>query len=138
MNLYPQRWLASLLQWRMSFDKTHVASSHHVQHRDSAAAVRCGYCRTVITESDSAMEMAGAHQHVLTNPAGVSFTVLIYRHARCDAAGLPSPEFSWFNGYAWQLALCTQCGSHLGWCYSQVQFPDFYGLIDSQLIVDLC
>jgi len=82
------------------------------------------------------MEMAGAHQHVLTNPAGVSFTVVVYRHARCEVTGLPSTECSWFNGYAWQLALCAQCGNHVGWYYSQAQFPDFYGLIASRLIFD--
>lgn len=138
MNFYPHHWLGLLRPLRKCFDKTQVASSNQVQYSETTASVRCAQCRTIITQSDSAMEMAGAHQHILTNPAGVRFTVVVYRDARCDVIGLPSAEHTWFTGYVWQVALCAQCGIHLGWCYSHAQIPDFYGLIASHLSFDTC
>ena len=32
--------------------------------------------------------------------------------------GIPSTECSWFPGYAWQIAGCSRCHTHLGWRYS--------------------
>lgn len=26
-------------------------------------------------------------------------------------------EHSWFPGYAWRLAVCPQCGAHMGWTF---------------------
>ena len=25
---------------------------------------------------------------------------------------------SWFPGYAWTIAVCSNCGNHLGWCFT--------------------
>lgn len=31
---------------------------------------------------------------------------------------VPSTEFSWFPGYAWQIALCKRCQIHIGWRFT--------------------
>ena len=136
MYFYPQRWLVSLLQWRKFFDKTQERSEYQLVEAGVSLPVRCRQCRTVITQATSAIEMAGSHQHALTNPAGIRFIVLVYRHANCELTGTPTEEYSWFSGYAWQMALCLQCNTHLGWYYSHGQFPDFYGLIAPRLLLE--
>lgn len=44
-----------------------------------------------------------------------------------------STEFSWFPGYAWQIANCTVCLAHIGWRFSLPKGGNlipkaFYGL----------
>ncbi len=136
MNFYPHNWLAALLPLRLAFDKTRAAADSHVSQIEQALPVRCGQCRAMIARSQDAMEMLGAHAHVFSNPAGVVFQLQTYRIAQCEMSGLLTAEYSWFPGYAWQLAHCPQCYLHLGWRYTQLQFPDFYGLIATRLIID--
>lgn len=55
--------------------------------------------------------------------------------------GLPCTQFSWFPGYAWQIAACSQCHGHLGWKFTVA--PDeqnlvpkkFYGLAGSRILI---
>jgi cereblon len=47
------------------------------------------------------------------------------------AAGRPSTEFTWFPGYAWEIAWCSRCGEHLGWRFTAVTDGEpglFWGL----------
>lgn len=136
MNFYPHDWLAALLTIQRTFDKSRTAGATQRLQMKQDIPVRCGQCRTVIARRNDAMAMQGAHEHVFSNPANVVFQVQVYRSARCEIRGLPIAEYSWFHGYAWQLAYCPQCYLHLGWRYSQAQFPDFYGLIATRLIID--
>jgi hypothetical protein len=133
MSFYPFRWLRSLLFPRTSFEKIQTTEGGQFQLADDAAPVRCRLCRAVVTQHDGAIELAGSHQHVYTNPAGIRFVIVLYRYAYCELAGEATTEFSWFSGYAWQMAYCGNCGSHLGWYYTRSQFPDFYGLIRPRL-----
>jgi len=41
-------------------------------------------------------------------------------------------EFTWFNGYAWRIAVCAKCRQHLGWRFESPQ-DYFHGLILNQL-----
>lgn len=52
-----------------------------------------------------------------TNPGDVRFDVV---RVLPSAAGVrlshrPTPEHSWFPGYAWRMASCKTCHSHIGW-----------------------
>jgi len=81
-------------------------------------SLRCVRCRHVITHRDQAIAVSGGHEHTFVNPAGIVFTVRLFRHAPgCRWQGRPSREFSWFPGYLWRLALCGGCGVHLGWLF---------------------
>lgn len=136
LTLYPHRGLLGLLLRHKAFDDTQVLQASATATIPAKAPVRCRQCRTLITTSDAAIELAGQHQHVFTNPAGHIFTLVLFRHARCEVAGIPTLEYTWFGGYAWQMALCGNCGSHLGWYYTHPEFPDFYGLIKPQLLME--
>lgn len=44
-----------------------------------------------------------------------------------------STEYSWFPGYAWQIAQCADCQTHIGWRFSvskgeKLTPKVFYGL----------
>jgi hypothetical protein len=40
--------------------------------------------------------------------------------ARIGLQGRPSTQDSWFPGYAWTIAYCARCYSHLGWKFTLV------------------
>jgi hypothetical protein len=105
---------------------------------DDPRALRCRSCGTPITHPDAlfAMRHASAVQ-VFPNPAGIVYEVLTARYAAgLILSGPPTTEFTWFAGYAWQVASCARCGVHLGWRYTAVhggEPPLFYGLLRQRL-----
>lgn len=103
---------------------------------DEQGALLCRTCRARITSEDLAMTMNGQHQHAFFNPAGIAFEIRCFRAAPgALAQGVPSSEFSWFAGYAWQLACCATCHTHLGWRFvDQPGSNAFFGLIASRLL----
>lgn len=61
-----------------------------------------------------------------TNPGDVRFDVI---RVLPTAAGValrsrPSPEHSWFPGYAWRMAHCVSCYNHLGWGFVAPRRPE--------------
>ena len=95
--------------------------------------IRCAVCRVIVTRPELAMRHEGRERHEFQNPAGFRFEVALFREARCVAPDPPTFEFTWFAGYAWQLAFCGNCGGQLGWYYSGGD-GEFYGLIVDRLL----
>jgi len=78
----------------------------------------------------------GAHAHTFANPEGIVFEIGCYRDAwGCGYLGPLSPEFTWFAGYVWRIAVCSNCLVHLGWRFSSPDGHFFHGLITNRLIV---
>ena len=53
---------------------------------------------------------------LFVNPSGYVHDVLAVKHIAAEKVmllGRPSQEHSWFPGYAWTIANCGACGSHL-------------------------
>lgn len=94
----------------------------------------CVRCLHPITNHGAYLEMAGGHLHVFTNPGGFTYELALYAYADCIAHGETTLEYTWFSGYAWQLALCANCREHLGWRYRKTGGASFYGLIRERLI----
>lgn len=93
----------------------------------------CSACLGFVTDVTFSLQIGGAHLHTCTNPARLTFTIGCFRDAPgCRSSGVPTPEFTWFPGYSWSLALCSACGKHLGWHF-QGSANRFYGLIVSEL-----
>jgi hypothetical protein len=75
---------------------------------------------------------------VFANPHGRVFEIVTVRQA--DGVALldaPTREHSWFAGYAWRVALCGGCGSHVGWGFHAVvgQEPAaFFGLVTAAVV----
>ncbi len=91
----------------------------------------CAHCGRLVTKGRWRIVMNGDHEHVVFNPAGVVFRVFCFKEAPGAAAlGPATTTFTWFKAYAWRLAACTDCGSHLGWRYEGAETPRiFFGII---------
>jgi len=106
------------------------------RHQDAAGGrgrrLLCAGCRAPITDQAEAIEVAGAHHHRQTNPAGLTFDLACFARAPgCAETGPATAEHSWFPGYRWRIAVCRGCGGHLGWGF---RGPDhFFGLIRPRL-----
>lgn len=98
------------------------------------AALCCVQCLHPITDQAAYLELAGGHTHVFTNPGGFTYELVLYAYADCIPYGHATTDYTWFAGYAWQLALCANCREHLGWRYRGAGKAAFYGLIRERLL----
>ncbi|KAM4721659.1 protein cereblon [Rhinophrynus dorsalis] len=56
------------------------------------------------------------------NPHGyVHETLTVYKAFNLSLVGRPSTENTWFPGFAWTIAQCRVCGSHMGWKFTAVR-----------------
>jgi hypothetical protein len=95
----------------------------------------CAQCLAPVTRDRDRRPVGGAHRHVFANPHGFVFEIGCFSQAPgCAVMGPGTPDFSWFPGTIWQVALCARCGVHLGWRYEGHPDGPFYGLILSRLI----
>jgi hypothetical protein len=93
----------------------------------------CAACRHPVTHQDERIQVHGGHEHRFANPQGIHFHIGCFREAAgCLAVGAATPEFTWFAGYAWRIALCAHCRAHLGWRFEAPQ-DYFHGLIIDRL-----
>ncbi len=96
--------------------------------------ILCRTCRKIITAPSSRISIQGSHQHVFFNPMGIVFEIGCFSSAPgCIQSGTLTYEFTWFDGYAWNISLCSSCYTHLGWYYQSNTGSSFYGLILTQL-----
>lgn len=103
----------------------------------------CKRCRTQIACYSDIFAMAKGNVNAnYCNPAGYIHETLTVHKTLDDAAKIvdrPSTEFSWFPGYAWQIAVCKRCSSHIGWKFIAVtknlKPRTFYGLSCKSLVV---
>ena len=108
--------------------------------RGEPAWLLCRVCEHRIVPTSSAVSFDGAHRHRFTNPGQLTFEIGLYDEAPgCLHQGEASEYWSWFPGYAWRVAVCAGCRSHLGWAFQCVgtpglgEPPDFHGLILDRL-----
>lgn len=80
--------------------------------------------------------ISGSHAHTFANPMGSVFRIGCFQAADgCGDAGTLSSEFTWFAGFAWRVAFCRTCLTHLGWHFLSSAGNGFYGLILERLVV---
>ena len=102
-------------------------------HEDEKAKICCKFCGHQITSFDKKIEVNGRHRHIFSNPSEFLFEIGCFSAANgCVNQGHSTIEYTWFNGFAWRFALCSNCLVHLGWFY-QSENDGFYGLILNHL-----
>lgn len=93
----------------------------------------CHLCRHQVTDRGQRISLQGGHVHTRTNPAGYVYDFGCYQNAPgCRSLGPRTDEHTWFPGHSWQIAVCGNCGEHLGWLFNGVS--RFYGLIIGRLV----
>ena len=109
-------------------------SESRLMEADDERLLLCAKCGHGIASPGARFEQAGKLVHTCVNPSGIVFTLGCFRDAPgCAILEPPSFEFSWFSGYAWRIALCANCGEHLGWRFDG-KVDGFYGLILAKLV----
>jgi hypothetical protein len=92
-------------------------------------ALRCAVCDHRITDRGYRIERSGAHEHTFVNPAGIVHHLGCFVAAPgCAHVGSTEEAFSWFPGWTWQVAVCGNCRTHLGWIF-RCGGEQFHGLI---------
>lgn len=92
-------------------------------------AIICRACGNVVTKPEEQIEIEGKSVHKFVNPAGIIYRIGCFRNARgCAVLGEPTREFTWFPGYSWSFAVCSNCLAHLGWRYTSGD-SGFFGLV---------
>lgn len=105
---------------------------------------KCKRCKNSIAIYDDIFAMAKGNVNAnYCNPAGYIHETLTVQKTLDNSLKMvdrPSTEFSWFPGYAWQIAVCAKCQSHIGWKFIAVvknlKPKTFFGLSNKSLIVD--
>jgi hypothetical protein len=100
---------------------------------DEGRVLACARCRRPVTTSAAGIEVGGGHEHRFVNPAGIHYHIGCFaRAAGLIPVGEPSPHWTWFPAYCWQIEHCPGCQEHLGWLFSGPDRP-FHGLILDRL-----
>jgi len=119
-----------LKQWLESIDQ------------ESGPLIFCRNCHTPVTSKNEQATIGNADEYRFTNPSGILYHIRCFSNAHgCNIVGMPTEQDSWFLGYQWQLAICTECHEHLGWyyqdCGSARHQRFFFGLIADRLMDQL-
>jgi len=88
----------------------------------------CASCGHLVTTVSEKMDVRGRHHHDFPY-YGHIVRLGCYRSASgCVGVERISNGYSWFRGYSWQIQLCRNCYTQLGWKYMS-QDGSFYGLV---------
>jgi hypothetical protein len=97
--------------------------------------VRCAACGARLAPQRARLEVNGAYEHSFMNPSGLRFVVACYSSAPgCVPEGGPSSVWTWFPGRAWQIAVCKQCGVHVGWSFHADDAAPFHALVRDRVV----
>ena len=95
--------------------------------------ITCAQCGAGVTRDKARIAVNGAHVHTFKNPSAIDYTIGCFGEAHgCLGIGERSTVWTWFPGFAWQVALCAHCGAHLGWGF-EGEASRFWGLILERL-----
>ncbi|XP_012680340.1 protein cereblon isoform X2 [Clupea harengus] len=108
---------------------------------DRCTSLCCKQCQDteITTKSEIFSLSLYGPMAAYVNPHGyVHETLTVYKTSNLNLIGRPSTLHSWFPGYAWTIAQCRTCGSHMGWKFTAVKKDlspvRFWGLTRSALL----
>ncbi|XP_063072482.1 protein cereblon isoform X2 [Engraulis encrasicolus] len=108
---------------------------------DRCTSLCCKQCQDteITTKSEIFSLSLCGPMAAYVNPHGyVHETLTVYKASNLNLTGRPSTLHSWFPGYAWTIAQCRTCGSHMGWKFTAVKKDltpaRFWGLTRSALL----
>jgi hypothetical protein len=127
------------LQLRIQIGKKNTRQNHSQpdskEQGNISDPLLCKACTAPITSRQQAVSIKGHHEHAFFNPAGIAFEIRCFQQAvGCLVQAEPCTEFSWFSGYCWQYAICSNCLTHLGWFFTGKGKDAFFALIGNRII----
>ena len=112
-----------------------LARQEKKEEEEEERLLLCKNCKNKITSLNNSIEVRGQYKHTFSNPHGFIFEIVCFSLADgCVNQGMLTMEFTWFKGFGWRFALCSNCRIHLGWLYQSGRKKSFYGLISDSLI----
>jgi hypothetical protein len=92
----------------------------------------CAACDHPVTKVAEKTEIFGRHHHAFPY-----YNQMVQLGCFLNAPGSIGVErishgYSWFRGYAWQIQLCENCNTQLGWKYTS-ENDSFYGFVFNTL-----
>ncbi|KAF2285340.1 hypothetical protein GH714_000165 [Hevea brasiliensis] len=105
--------------------------------------VRCKNCQTVIARrSDMLVMSSEGPLGAYVNPHGSVHEIMtFYRINDLALEGVAATEYSWFPGYAWTVAYCANCESHMGWLFTatkkKLEPRSFWAIRSAQVADDI-
>ncbi len=115
-------------------EQSQRAATKHSSEPERRRFLYCTACHAPITRQADRISINEQHEHVFANPHGYIYHIGCFAQAPgCVRAGEAAEFFSWFPGYAWQIALCRRCLAFLGWTFHS-SHSQFWGLILEKLI----
>jgi hypothetical protein len=102
------------------------------EHVKALGDLVCSECDTVVgTVVNLIPSDDGALGSSYVNPHGFSHDLMALTELAIQPhlQGQPDPRNSWFDGYAWTIANCPTCFSHLGWKFTRWQSTSLASLL---------
>ncbi|KAF8782656.1 Protein cereblon like protein [Argiope bruennichi] len=95
---------------------------HELKILEECCVLTCRDCQGIIANREDIFSMSlQGPQGTYVNPNGyVHEAITVYKAKGLRLTGRPSTEQSWFPGYAWTIAECEVCTSHMGWRFTAV------------------
>ncbi|MDD5207375.1 MAG: cereblon family protein [Desulfobacterales bacterium] len=91
-------------------------------------ALACASCGHPVTSVSEKTDVRGRHDHAFSYYRQIVRLGCFRNAPGCQGVQGVSRGYSWFRGYAWQIQVCRNCFTQLGWKYTSVD-ESFYGLI---------
>ncbi|KAG0611107.1 hypothetical protein M758_7G116100 [Ceratodon purpureus] len=129
----------STRQELLEVDGTVHRLRREIELLESMDQLRCKCCMAAIARrSDMLVMSADGPISAYVNAHGYVHETLTLARARgLHLDGQPQTANSWFPGYAWVLAECSECQEHMGWRFTAVDKESrpkaFWGIRRSQL-----
>jgi cereblon len=102
--------------------------------------ILCRRCQTRLSDASLLFPMDADRIHrVFANPSGLLLEIVTARGAEnVQVIGPPTTDFTWYPGYAWEVAYCSGCQSHVGWAFGATDGAHdpamFYGLLKGSIV----
>ena len=91
-------------------------------------ALVCASCGHPVTSVSEKIDVCGRHDHAFSYYRQIVRLGCFRNAPGCLGVQGISHGYSWFRGYAWQIQVCRDCFTQLGWKYTS-EDESFYGLI---------
>ncbi|RJR32230.1 MAG: hypothetical protein C4576_30930 [Desulfobacteraceae bacterium] len=112
----------------LSYLKDRFVFDGECDNAEREKALICASCNHPVTAVSEKTNVLGRHDHAFSYYRRIVRLGCFRNAPGCLGVQGISHGYSWFRGYAWQIQVCGNCHTQLGWKYMSTD-ESFYGLI---------